>query len=85
MNPELVKAVGKYGFATVVAMYLIYFVTTTVVQKLDMNADYLRSIEKVIEHSNSIQEAMLDELEENTELHRLRYGLRISQPNNEVE
>lgn len=47
MKDYVLKYVGKYGLATVLAAYLVHFLVTTVVQKLDENIALQRESMKV--------------------------------------
>lgn len=70
MNPELLKAFGRYGAASLIAMYLVYFLTTEVMKGIDQMLVYEGQSIKLLE-------AILMETEKGNELHRRKYGLKI--------
>lgn len=68
LTPEMLKEGAKYGALGLIALYLVYFMTTVVHTELT-------DIKTTIVHSNTIQEQILVEMRESNDLHRSKFSI----------
>lgn len=80
----MLKLIGRYSAISLIAMYLTYFVTVQIIDMLGVQSQHLMEMNKVLIHSNNIQEQMLGTLEKSNDLHRIRYGMRLENIEEEV-
>jgi len=75
MNPEILKAMGKYGPVTVGFFYLLWMLSTSWTLKLTLIETNLRKINSNQIESISVLESIDEELKDSNRMTRRRLGL----------